>query len=137
MALDHSAKSMQRTARTLFALEQMVNDAASRITAAEASIAALRSDLSNLELGDLADVDFTTPPSAGDTLTYNGSKWLPGASTGGVEVESGTGVPSGQPATTLIYLDTTGKRIYWRINSTVGSGAQWDYADGTGTYTEP
>lgn len=120
---------------------ERIEEWASRIRKAladlDAGLSTTNTSINNLALSDLSDVDFTTPPSTGDTLVYNGSKWLPGVSTGGTEVEMGTGVPSGQPATTLIYLDTTGKRIYWRINSTEGTGAQWDYADGTGTYTEP
>lgn len=102
------------------------------------NITTINATIAALTLDDLTDVDAASP-SNGDTLVFDtgSNKWGNAAPTGGTEVEMGTGAPSGQPATTLIYLDTTGKRIYWRINTTVGTGAQWDYADGTGTYTEP
>lgn len=64
------------------------------------------------QLDDLTDVDTsTTAPAVGDTLTWNGSDWVPGApSTGGgsgasgvLLLEHGASVPTGTAVGTIIY----------------------------------
>lgn len=49
-----------------------------RITTLEADLAALQATVAALTLGDLTDTDLTTtPPVVGDVLEWNGTDWVP------------------------------------------------------------
>ena len=49
-----------------------------RITTLEADLAALQATVAALTLGDLTDTDLTTtPPAVGDVLEWNGTDWVP------------------------------------------------------------
>ena len=50
------------------ALVRITRDAWGRVSGTETAI-----------LGDLSDVDLTTPPAPGDALVYDGAAWVPGA----------------------------------------------------------
>ena len=49
-----------------------------RITTLEADLAALQATIAALTIGDLTDTDLTTtPPAVGDVLEWNGTDWVP------------------------------------------------------------
>lgn len=91
-------------------------------------------------LDDLNDVDFSTPPTSGDALTYDGTNWVPGAVAGGLDVQDeGSSVVN--PATAINFIGsavtvTDGGGGVADVTITGGSGSSSGgfFSGGTGEF---
>lgn len=98
----------------------------------------LAMELPELSLGDITDVDLSTPPTVGQTIKWNGTNWVPASDNTGTPFVPGS-INAFTDVDTATVPPTVGQVLTWngtnwvpQTPSSSGSGTAWIHGDNLG-----